>query len=69
MLCAAAVGLGGCLATSSTFVEGNINNTRRFFILSLVGEVISLLAFVSYNHGRCNIILFSARTPVVWSLP
>jgi hypothetical protein len=43
VLCATAVALGGCFAHTSFFVGSSF----RFFIVALIGEVISLLSFVS----------------------
>ena len=60
MLFAVAVGLGGCLAhtTSSIellkdmFIDTFFSNLRAFFILALVGELISFLSLVSESYMR-----------------
>ena len=54
-MCATAVGLGGCFTETSSFISrtegqfsaGFLLDLKRFYIAGLVGQIISLLAFVS----------------------
>ena len=49
-LCACAVSLGGCFAISCSGVNSGYDGVNEVFpILGVVGEVLSLLSFVSFS--------------------